>query len=143
MNASDPVAYPDLIPQVYRALNQVHGRIDACGLPRALHHLVQLRASQINACGYCIRMHAAEARTDGETNARLDELAAWRSSDRYTAAERAALAWTEALTRLDGDDALPNLRADLRQHFSDEQLAALTVEVAMINLWNRINVSNH
>ncbi len=143
MNSTPPIAYADVVPHVYRALNQVHGRIDACGLPRALHHLVQLRASQINACGYCVRMHTGEARRDGESNARLDELAAWRSSDCYSAAERAALAWTEALTHLQDDTGLPDLRAQLREHFSEEQVAALTVEVAMINLWNRINISNH
>lgn len=136
-------AYPDIIPTVYRALEQVHGRIDALGLPRALHHLVQLRASQMNACAYCVEMHTREARADGETNERLDRLVVWPHAQVFTAAERAALAWTEALTSLSSTTDYGRLRRTLRDHFSDQHIGALTTEIAMINLWNRINVSNH
>ncbi len=139
-----PVQLDRELPEVFRALLAVHAANDRHGLARGLCHLVHLRASQINGCAHCIRMHAREAREDGETDARLDHLAGWRHMDDYTPAERAALAWTEALTRL-GDHAtdLGALRAELRAHFADAQIAALTVEVAMINQWNRIAIARH
>lgn len=139
-----PVHLDKQLPDVQQALLAVHKANDRHGLPRPLRHLVHLRASQINGCAYCIRMHAREAREDGETDARLDHLAGWHHMDDYTPAERAALAWTETLTRLgDRREDLGSLRAELRQHFSEEQIAALTVEVAMINQWNRIAISCH
>jgi len=143
MSNTHTLPYHRIIPDVYAVLEQVHGKIDALELPRALHHLVQLRASQINACGYCVKMHTREARQDGETNERLDRLVAWEHVEDFTPAERAALAWTEALTVLDHRTDYAALRAQLREHFSDSQIGALTAEVAMINLWNRINISNH
>lgn len=143
MQDTAPIAYHEIIPAVYRALEQVHGHIDKLGLPRSLHHLVQLRASQINACAYCVEMHTREARKDGETNERLDQLVVWSHVGLFTPAERAALAWTEALTTLSSTTNYSELRRALREHFSDEQIGALTAEIAMINLWNRINVSNH
>ncbi|MEN4903334.1 carboxymuconolactone decarboxylase family protein [Luteimonas sp. TWI1437] len=142
---SQPVPVDRVLPDVYRALLAVHTANDRHGLPQALRHLIHLRASQINGCAYCIRMHTREARADGETNARLDHLAGWRHMTDYTPAERAALAWTEALTRLGGDREpdIGALRTQLRTHFEDPMIAALTVEVAMINQWNRIAIANH
>ena len=140
-----PVPMDREVPEVLQALRAVHVANDRHGLPRPLLHLVHLRASQLNGCAYCIRMHAREARADGETDARLDHLAGWRHMRDYTPAERAALAWTEALTRL-GDEREPDLgalRAQLRPHFDDTAIAALTIEVAMINQWNRIAISQH
>jgi len=141
---SSPVHLEQHIPDVFKALHAVHRANDAHGLERPLRHLVHLRASQINGCAHCIRMHSRAAREDGETDARLDHLTAWEHMADYTEAERAALAWTEALTRLGG--AHPDfgpLRARLRQQFSEEQIAALTVEIAMINQWNRVAISRH
>ncbi len=143
MHSATAIEYHAIVPTVYRALEQVHGRIDSVALPRTVHHLVQLRASQINACAYCVDMHTREARTDGETNERLDRLVVWRHVECFLPAERAALAWTEALTTLSLDTDYAALRAQLREHFSEAQIGALTMEIAMINLWNRINVSNH
>lgn len=140
-----PVDLDALVPEVIQALLNVHKANGKHGLATGLCHLVHLRASQINGCAYCIRLHNREAREAGETDLRLDHLCAWRHMDDYTPAERAALAWTEALTRLGGDREPPlgALRAELRHHFSDAQIAALTVEVAMINQWNRIGVARH
>lgn len=131
------------VPGVITALQNVHVAIDTHGLDRTLHHLVQLRASQINACGYCVKMHSREARADGETSERLDRLVVWRQVNDFTPRERAALAWTEALTRLDRDVDYAPLRDALRIHFSDEEVSVLTATVAMINLWNRIQISTH
>ncbi|MBF6025278.1 carboxymuconolactone decarboxylase family protein [Lysobacter niastensis] len=141
--ASRPVRYETVIGDVFQSLAGVHPVINGHGLDEGLRHLVHLRASQINACAFCIRMHLREAREHGETQERLDRLSVWRHTGDFSAGEQAALAWTEALTVLDERNDLGALRAGLRQHFSEEQIGALTAEVAMINLWNRIQVSSH
>lgn len=88
-------------------------------------------------------MHTKEARDDGETNERLDRLVVWDHVSDFSAKERAALAWTEALTQIERKTDYGALRAELRAHFSDAEISALTTTVAMINLWNRIQVSAH
>jgi alkylhydroperoxidase family enzyme len=88
-------------------------------------------------------MHTHESRAIGETNERLDHLVAWKHLGGYTDRERAALAWTEALTRLDREPEPAPLRAELRRHFTDKEIGALTAAVAMINFWNRIAISRH
>ena len=143
VNPSQPVNYVEAVPQILRAFAQVHPVIDTGGLERTVHHLVQLRASQINGCAFCVKMHTREAREDGETSDRLDRLVVWDHVGDFTAAERAALAWTEALTAIDRRTDYGALRAELREHFSEAEIGALTATVAMINLWNRIQVSAH
>jgi AhpD family alkylhydroperoxidase len=143
MKDTNAIRYEQQVPGVLQVLVKVNPAIDAIGLERSLHHLVVLRASQINGCAHCVKMHTREARADGETNERLDRLVVWRHVDDYTPRERAALAFTEAMTRLDDQDGLPELRASLREHFSEQEIAALGADVAMINLWNRIAISSH
>lgn len=124
-------------------MGEVHAPLDALGLERSLHHLAQLRASQLNQCAFCVRMHTREAREDGESNERLDRLVVWDHCNDFTPREKAALAWTEALTRLDRRTDYAALRTSLREHFSEVEIGALTATVAMINLWNRIQISRH
>lgn len=143
MSDTNPLNYEQTIPDVFKVLASVHIAIDKHGLDRTIHHLVQLRASQINRCGYCVKMHTKEARDDGETSQRLDRVVVWDQVDDFSDSERAALAWTEALTKLDPQADLGVLRARLRDHFSDEEIGILTASVGMINLWNRIGVSRH
>ena len=143
MNDMSAVAYETEIPDVLKAFAGIHRAMDAHGFDRTIHHLVQLRASQINLCGFCVKMHTREAREDGETGERLDRVIVWDQVDDFSEREQAALAWTEALTLLDPKTDLGPLRARLRQHFSDEEIGILTATVAMINLWNRINISRH
>jgi AhpD family alkylhydroperoxidase len=143
MKNNDTIRYQQLLPDVYQALLKVNPAISAVGLDRRLQHLVHLRASQINGCAFCVKMHTREAREDGETNERLDRLVVWRHVDDYTAPEKAALAFTEAMTRLQDQSVLPELRTALRKHFSEQQVAALGADIAMINLWNRIAISSH
>lgn len=138
-----PANYEKDITDVLQAMAGIHPVVDRHGLDRTIHHLVQLRASQMNRCGYCVKMHTAEARQDGETGERLDRVVVWDQVDDFSPAEQAALAWTEALTALDASTDYGHLRARLREHFSEAQIGALTATVAMINLWNRINVSRH
>ncbi|WP_285961318.1 carboxymuconolactone decarboxylase family protein [Pseudomonas tohonis] len=143
MSDTRAVRYEQEIPQVLAVLGSVHAELDKLGLPRALVHLVHLRASQLNGCAFCVRMHTREAREGGETSERLDRLVVWRHSGDFNAAEKAALAWTEALTRIDDERDYADLRQALREHFDETQISALTTQVAMINLWNRIQVSKH
>lgn len=102
--------------------------------------LVKMRASQINGCAYCLHMHSEEARKLGEREDRLLLLDAWRESALYTERERAALAWTEALTRIAETHAPDDVYEDVHRAFSDQELAALSIAIAMINAWNRLSI---
>jgi len=129
--------------QVYGALEAVEKVIATQGIEPALHHLVLLRASQMNKCAFCVKMHTRDARKDGETSERLDRLIVWRHVGDFTAREKAAFAWTEALTDLKDEADMEGLRDTMKQHFSDPEISTLTAIVAMINLWNRIQISQH
>jgi AhpD family alkylhydroperoxidase len=131
------------VPSVYQAFVAAETAAVGAGIDARLVHLVKLRASQLNQCAFCVKMHAKEARDDGETSERLDRLVVWSHVSDFTAREKAALAWTEALTQLPTHTGLGPLRADLRAHFSDVEASALTTVIAMINLWNRLGVSAH
>ncbi|HEX6833703.1 MAG TPA: carboxymuconolactone decarboxylase family protein [Rudaea sp.] len=113
---------------------------NAARLEPALDDLVKLRASQINGCANCINLHAHEARERGETDRRIDLLPAWREAPCYTDRERAALGWTEALTRLCEGDAHNAAYAALKAHFTDEEQVKLTLQINIINGWNRLAV---
>jgi len=143
MPQTKPIDYQHEIPNILYSMSSVHEAMDSYGLDRVIHHLVQLRASQINRCGYCVKMHTSEAREDGETNERLDRVVVWDQVDDFTEREKAALAWTEALTVLDPKLDLGSLRNRLREHFTDTEIGVLTSTIAMINLWNRIQISGH
>jgi AhpD family alkylhydroperoxidase len=112
----------------------------ASSLEPTLVRLVEIRASQINGCANCLNMHAAEARENGETNQRIDLLSAWRQAPCYTNRERAALGWTEALTRLCEGRGLDGAREALKAAFTEEEQVKLTLMVNIINGWNRIAV---
>ena len=105
---------------------------------RQLRELVNFRVSQINACAYCLDMHYKDARANGETEQRLYGLSAWRESPYYTDRERAALAWTEAVTKCNVPD---EIYEEAKEYFSDEELIDLTLEVTAINTWNRMNIA--
>jgi AhpD family alkylhydroperoxidase len=107
------------------------------------HELVHLRASQINGCSVCVDMHAKALRKAGESEERVFAVSAWRETPYFTDAERAALALTEALTRIaDGADQVSDeLWAEVSEHFDEQQRAALTLDIAAINVWNRLNVA--
>jgi AhpD family alkylhydroperoxidase len=138
-----PVRIDLAIPEVFPTLLKVSETIAAQGLDKKLQHLIHLRASQINGCAFCVKMHLREAREDGETQDRLDRLVVWAHVNDFTEAEKAALAWTEALTTLDHKTDYASLRGRLRASFTDKEIGALTANIGMINLWNRIQVSAH
>jgi AhpD family alkylhydroperoxidase len=126
-------------PAALNAVIAIEGYISECGLEHSLLELVKMRASQINTCAYCLHMHAADARKAGESEAKLYLLSAWEESELYTPRERAALSWTEALTRL--SDGAPSDAdfAELREHFNEVECVNLSVAIGAINMWNRIN----
>lgn len=142
-NAIKRVAYEQMLPDVVQALGAVSHTLAQQGFEKNLIHLIELRASQINKCAYCVKLHTKEAREDGETNDRLDRLIVWRHVNDFSTVEKAAFAWTEALTSLSEDIDYGVLRAELREHYSEKDITVLTAAIAMINLWNRFQVSNH
>jgi AhpD family alkylhydroperoxidase len=138
-----PVAYEKTIMDVLQYLGKAGPVIEAHGLDKTVHNLILLRASQLNGCAWCLDMHLKEARAAGETEARLDKIVVWEHESGFDDREKAALAWSDALTQLDPKTDYGTLRARLRRHFNDEEISALTATIAIINMWNRINVSRH
>ncbi|MDH3063803.1 carboxymuconolactone decarboxylase family protein [Achromobacter insolitus] len=127
-------------PKAMKAMIALNDFVENCGLEHSLLELVKMRASQINGCAYCLHMHSTDARKQGESEMRLYLLDAWRESSLYSERERAALAWTEALTRLSETRAPDADYAEIARHFSEEEQVNLTVAINMINSWNRIAV---
>jgi AhpD family alkylhydroperoxidase len=128
-------------PETMKALLALENQVQTSGLERSLIELVKTRASQINGCAYCINMHTADARKRGETEARLYLLNAWREAPVYSDRERAALAWTEAVTLVSETHVPDDVYDELRAHFSEAETVNLTMLVATINAWNRIAIS--
>jgi AhpD family alkylhydroperoxidase len=134
---------PTLNPEAFKALLAVSKAAKGSGLPETTAYIVHLRASQINGCSFCAEMHSRELREAGESDQRIWTVAAWREAPYFTEAERAALALTEAVTRLsDRADAVPDeIWDEAARHYDEQALAALLIEIAMINVWNRFNVA--
>ncbi|MCG8494130.1 MAG: carboxymuconolactone decarboxylase family protein [Sneathiellales bacterium] len=137
------IAYERYQPHILQTLGSVSALIGKTELDPKIRHLVDLRASQINGCEYCVNMHIAEALEDGESQDRLDKVVVWRRSDLFTPGEKAAFAWTEALTDLKADADYESLRAELKLYYTEDEISVLTVAIAMINLWNRVQVSKY
>jgi AhpD family alkylhydroperoxidase len=130
---ADPKAIPLLLG--------IERHISDSKLEPKLSHLIKMRASQLNGCAFCLDMHSKDARAEGETEQRLYSLEAWEEAPYYSDRERAALGWTEAVTML-GDSHVPDCVYErVRAHFSEQEIATLTLAVAMINTWNRLNVA--
>jgi len=127
-------------PAAMRAVQQVEAYIQQSSLEKSLIELVKMRASQINGCAYCLDVHSKDARRGGETEQRLYLLDAWHESSLYTDRERAALAWTEALTRIAETHARDSVFEEVRKHFQDKELVDLTTLIGLINLWNRLAI---
>jgi AhpD family alkylhydroperoxidase len=135
--------YWTIQPEAYRGLLQVNRSLKEGALPAKLLHLVYLRASQLNGCAYCCDLHTHEALKDGESEQRLHCLAAWRDAPFFDEKECAALAWTEAVTRL-ADHPIPDeLHAEVRLQFSEKEFVDLNFAVASINAFNRLGVGFH
>ena len=128
-------------PEGDKAMMGLHLFVRNCGLDHSLLELVKLRASQINGCAYCIHMHTRDARARGESEERLYLLNAWRESPFYSERERAALAWTEAVTLVADSQVPDEVYEQARAHFNEQELVNLTMALVAINGANRLNVA--
>jgi len=135
------LAYADVAPETMTALSALQRAVNVSPLERPTVELAKLRASQINGCAFCLDMHFRDAIAAGERLERLYLLDAWRESPVYTARERAALRWTEAVTRLSEGTVSDEDFAEARREFTEEELAQLTLAIVAINAWNRFNVA--
>ena len=142
MDHTKPRLVPrETAPEAYEAMSALERYLHRCGLERSLIELVKLRASQINGCAYCIDMHTKDARAGGETEQRLYLLEAWRESPFYSARERAALAWTEAVTRVAETHVPDEVYEEAGRHFSQKELVDLNWVIVAINAWNRLAIA--
>lgn len=130
-------------PALPQALMDVHNAVISSDLDARLLHLIDIRASQINGCAFCLDMHHREARKHSESQQRLDVVSAWREVPWFSEQERAALAWTEALTDLSGGHPDNSLYINLQQHFSEQQILVLSAAIIKINCWNRFVAALH
>ena len=133
--------YQKAAPEALKGMLELEKYVHNSGLERSLYELVKTRASQINGCAYCLDMHTKDAREEGETEQRLYGLSAWREAPFYTERERAALAWTEALTMISENDVPDSLYEATREYFDEEELVTLTMAIIAINGWNRLAIS--
>jgi AhpD family alkylhydroperoxidase len=135
------IEYGKIAPEGREAMFGLESYVRQCGLEVSLLELVRLRASQINGCAYCIDMHTKDARAEGEAEQRLHALVAWEETPFFTERERAALAWTEAVTKV-GEGYVPeSVFEHVRLHFSEKELVDLTLAIVAINGWNRLAIS--
>lgn len=128
-------------PDASNAMNELHSFVHKCGLERRLLELVKLRASQINGCAHCIDMHSKELRADGESEQRLYLLSSWQESSFYTERERAALAWTEAVTVVSQGHVPEDVYQLARAQFDERELVNLTLAIVAINGANQLNIA--
>ena len=135
------INYAKAAPGVYDAMDSLDRYLQECGLEKSLLLLIQLRASQINGCAYCLDMHWKDLRAIGEGEQRLYSLDAWRECPYYSDRERAALAWTEGVTRVTDGHISDEIHEQVRPFFSEKELSDLTLAVVAINAWNRISIA--
>jgi AhpD family alkylhydroperoxidase len=138
---SDRLKYARVAPEALRAMRAMQDYVNATGLEHSLLELVKLRASYMNGCAYCVDMHTKDSRAAGETEQRLYMVPLWREAPFYTDRERAALAWTEAVTRL-GEHGVPDsVYEEALRQFDEVELVQLTMAIVAINGWNRLSVA--
>lgn len=130
-------------PDAYKAIRGLEEFMVASGMDRKLYELIKIRASQLNGCAYCLNMHTRDARKAGETEQRINLLNAWRETELYTEKERAALAFTEALTLVASDQVPDGVYDAAAAQFSEKELAALIMGVVAINSWNRTQIATN
>jgi AhpD family alkylhydroperoxidase len=138
---SERMRYPQASAGAYRAMAAMQAHVDASGIEHSLLELVKLRASYMNGCAYCVDMHTKDARAGGETEQRLYAIPVWRETPFFTPRERAALAWTEAVTDVAGSRVSEMVYREARAHFDEAELVELTLAVIAINGWNRLAVA--
>jgi AhpD family alkylhydroperoxidase len=135
------IDYTKVSPKALQPLFALQASIESSGLEPRLLKLVEMRASQINGCAFCLDMHSKDARAAGETEQRLYVLDAWREAPFYSDRERAALAWTEALTRVTDGHVPDEVFVEASAHFTEPELVSLSLAVSAINTWNRLSIA--
>lgn len=135
------INYYQVSPDAIKAMMGLEHFVNHCGLDETLLNLIKLRASQINGCAYCVDLHCQEAKKAGESERRLHAVCVWRETSFFTERERAALAWTEAITCVAQTHAPDALYQQVRQQFNEKETVDLTVAITTINAWNRIAIS--
>src|SRR4051812_38874499 len=138
---TDRLNFVHAAPEAYRAMRALQNYVDATGLEPILLELVKLRASYMNGCAYCIDMHSKDARAEGETEQRIYAVPVWRETPFFTPRERAALAWTEAITEVGRDHVPDAVYEEARAHFEEAELVRLTMAIVAINGWNRLSIA--
>lgn len=135
------LAYNTLSPEAYKGLIDCKNALNKSGLGNELIELVYLRVSQINGCAFCLDMHASSLRNSGVSNKKIDTLAGWQVSHHFSDAERAALAWTEAVVNIAESGTPDSLFNELNRHFSDVQISDLTIAIGLMSAFNRIAIA--
>jgi len=135
------LSYSTLMPQGLQAMLALGAAVDASSIGKKLVDLVFLRVSQVNGCAYCIDLHARDLLAQGEDWQRVNSLVAWREATFYSARERAALAWAEAVTKIADTHAPDALFNALKEHFADVEITELTYAITLMNAWNRLGIS--
>jgi AhpD family alkylhydroperoxidase len=135
------IEYAQVAPGAVEAMRALEKYVRNCGIESKLLELIKIRASQINGCAYCLDMHTTDARAQGETEQRIYSLDAWRETPFFTEKERAALAWTEAVTLVSASRVPDEVYEMARQCFDEKELVNITLAVVAINGWNRLSVS--
>lgn len=135
------LSYAKVFPKALETMLELEKFMMSSGLEHSLYELVKIRASQINKCAYCLDMHTKVARSEGETEQRLYALSAWQETPFFTERERAALAWTEAVTLISENEISDELYQETSKHFTEKELVTLTMAVITINGWNRLAIS--
>jgi AhpD family alkylhydroperoxidase len=138
---SQRLDYMQQSPEMVRKLMELSAMYKKSTLGNAINDLVNIRASQLNGCAFCVDMHHKEAKLHGERELRLYHIAVWRESNLFEPRERAALAWTEALTQIPADGIPNELYEEVSTHFPEKELSDLTFQIMVINAWNRANVA--
>lgn len=133
--------YMKIAPDGFKAMSGLEQYVRQSGLEPALLELVKIRASQINGCAFCLDMHTQDARAGGESEQRIHTLSVWRETPFFNERERAALAWTETVTRVSETHVPDETYESVRQHFNEKELVDLTLAIVAINGWNRLAIS--
>lgn len=133
--------YIQQCPELYKKYSEFSLAVKACSIEANTLHLITIRASQLNGCAFCLDMHVKEARIDGERELRLHHIAIWQESELFSARERAALAWTEVLTKIPEHGVPDEVYEQVHSQFNDKEISELTFAVMAINGWNRANVA--
>jgi AhpD family alkylhydroperoxidase len=138
---SQRLNYYEQSPELSKKLYELGQAVKKSSLADTLIDLINIRASQINGCGFCLDMHCKEAKIHGEHELRVYHLPIWRESTLFSEKEKAALEWTEAVTKITPEGVSDEIYDRLRAHFSESQISELTIAVGLINMWNRLNIS--